>query len=127
MTALKNLVTRFWRALLPRVLILLGRIRGVSWVVRYLRNPDPRVTVPLLTSFGAVVGPGTVIKGSLFIDNAYTDANSTNDFSHLRIGGNCYIGDAVHFDLANVIDISDNVVISGQVAILTHADCNAYH
>jgi acetyltransferase-like isoleucine patch superfamily enzyme len=63
-------------------------------------------------------------KGHLIIDNACEDKNSTGDFSHLSVGDNCYIGMGVYFDLSNRITIHDNVVISGNVSFITHADCN---
>ena len=124
MRRLKKLFVRYTVRVSYALQLLMGRVFGISHVVRYLRNPNPKITVPLLRAFGATIGTGATIKGSLSIDNAAEDANSTGDFSHLRIGDNCYIGDAVYLDLANRIDIEDDVVISGRVAILTHADCN---
>ena len=102
----------------------LGKALGISYIVRYLRNPNPLITVKLLRGFGAKVGNKTTIKRSLFIDNAYEDRNSAGDFSFLEIKDNCYIGDVVYFDLSNQIIIEDNSVISGQVSFITHADCN---
>lgn len=102
----------------------LGKIFGISMVVRYLRNPNPIITVRLLRSFGASIGEKTTIKRSLIIDNAYEDKNSKGDFSYMKIGNNCYIGDCVYFDLTNEIILGDNVVISGKVMFLTHMDCN---
>lgn len=104
--------------------LLSGRLLGIDRVVRYLRNPNPRVTVPLLRAFGAHVGRRTTIKRALHLDNVSEDANSAGTFRHLRIGDNCYIGDDVFFDLANEIHIQDGVVLSAGVAVLTHADCN---
>lgn len=101
-----------------------GKWLGISWIVRYLRNPNPRLTVKLLRKFGAIVGDGTTIKRSIIIDNAYEDMTSRGDFSGLIIGNNCYIGDDVYMDLADSIFIEDNVVISARVAFITHADCN---
>jgi len=104
--------------------VALGKVLGLNAVVRYLRNPDPAVTVPLLRAFGATIGAGTTFKRSLFIDNAYEDLDSAGDFSHIVIGENCFVGDCVYFDLANRIVFEDNVVISGHVGFVTHADCN---
>ncbi len=100
------------------------RIFGISFLVRHLRNPNPQLTVSLLRAFGAEVGQRTTIKRSLFLDNTYEDADSTGDLSNIRIGNNCYIGDCVYFDLSNQIIMEDNVVVSGRVSVLTHADCN---
>jgi len=102
----------------------LGKVFGISIIVRYLRNPNPKITVRLLRNFGATIGEKSTIKRSLLIDNSYEDKNSAGDFSYLYIGDNCYIGDSVYFDLANKIILDNNVVISGQVSFITHADCN---
>ena len=106
------------------IVLIIGKLFGISLVVRYLRNPNPQVTVKLLRSFGAKIGNKTTFKRSLFIDNAYEDENSAGDFRHLNVGNNCYIGDCVFFDLSNEIEIEENVVISGQVSFITHSDCN---
>jgi acetyltransferase-like isoleucine patch superfamily enzyme len=97
---------------------------GVGVAIRYLRNPNPRVTVRLLRAFGAVVGDDTTVKGSVFIDNVQGDANATGDFTHLQIGNRCYIGDCVFLDLANDIVIEDDAVVAGRVSLLTHAECS---
>lgn len=98
--------------------------RGVSSAVRYLRNPDPSLSVELLEAFGAEIGAGTTIKRSLELDNVFRDSNSTGDFRHIRIGSNCYVGDGAYFDLANRIVVSDGAILSGHVSVVTHADCN---
>jgi len=103
---------------------LMGKICGISYVVKYVRNPDPLITVKLLRSFGAKIGEKTTIKRSIYFDNVYEDENSKGDFSNLNIGNNCYIGDNTYFDLANEINIGNNIVISGGVSFVTHADCN---
>jgi len=104
--------------------LLVGKIFGISHVVRYLRDPDPLITVKLLRAFGAKIEKGTTIKRTIYIDNVYEDENSTGDFSYLKIGNNCYIGDCTYFDLANEVIIGNDVVISGCVSFVTHADCN---
>lgn len=104
--------------------LLMGKVFGISYIVRYLRNPDPSIAVILLRAFGAKVGKETTLKKTIYFDNVYEDQNSTGDFSHLEIGNNCYIGDCTYFDLANEIIIGNNVVISGGVSFVTHSDCN---
>jgi acetyltransferase-like isoleucine patch superfamily enzyme len=104
--------------------VILGSIFGISAVVRYLRNPNPIITCRLLRKFGATIGDKTTFKRTIIIDNAFEDANSTGDFSHIQIGSNCYIGDMVYMDLSNKIIIENNVVVSGKVNFITHADCN---
>jgi maltose O-acetyltransferase len=106
------------------VVYSLGKLVDINIVIRYLRNPNPLVTIRMLRSFGAKIGTGTTVKRTLFIDNAYEDENSVGDFRYINIGNNCYIGDCVYFDLANKIIMEDNVVVSGNVAFITHADCN---
>lgn len=106
------------------IVIGVGHLLGISWVVRYLRNPNPQITVRVLRAFGAKIGLKTTFKRSLFIDNAYEDQNSTGDFQNLEVGSNCYIGDCVYLDLADRIILENDVIVSGQVAFITHADCN---
>ncbi len=102
----------------------LGKLFGISLIVKYLRNPNPKITAKLLRSFGATIGEKTTFKRSLIFDNVYEDEHSAKKFSHLKIGDNCYIGDFAYFDLAHEIILGNNVVISGKVSIVTHADCN---
>jgi acetyltransferase-like isoleucine patch superfamily enzyme len=106
------------------IIFALGKAFGISLVVRYLRNPNPHITVRLLRAFGAVIGDGATIKRSFMIDNAYEDQNSSGDFRYLTIGQNCYIGDGVYVDLSNEVILADNVVVSGHASFLTHTDCN---
>jgi carbonic anhydrase/acetyltransferase-like protein (isoleucine patch superfamily) len=101
----------------------IGRVVGISFVVRYLRNPNPRVTGKLLRAFGATVGDDTTIKRGVVLDNVYEDMESVGDLSHLKIGSNCYIGDLCFFDLAGEIVIDDNAVIAAGASFLTHAEC----
>lgn len=121
---MKNIVGRLWGYAEFAGVALLGKLFGMSVVVRYLRNPNPRITVRLLRTFGAKVGDRVTIKRGLVLDNAYEDENSAGDLSYLQIGHNCYIGEGVYFDLADRVILEDDVVISGHVSIVTHADCN---
>jgi len=104
--------------------LLIGKIFGISYIVGYLRNPDPLISTRLLQAFGAKIGKGTTLKRSIYLDNVCRDQNSTGDFSHLEIGNHCYIGDCTYFDLANEVIIGNDVVISAGVSFVTHADCN---
>jgi acetyltransferase-like isoleucine patch superfamily enzyme len=106
------------------IIYVVGKVLGISYVVRYLRNPNPLVSCRLLRAFSAQIGKNTTFKRSIYIDNSYEDRDSKGDFSNLRIGNNCYIGDSVFFDLANIIEIDDNCVISAKVSFITHQDCN---
>jgi acetyltransferase-like isoleucine patch superfamily enzyme len=104
--------------------LLNAKVLGIPRLIRYLRNPNPRLTVKLLRIFGATIGGGTTFKRGVYLDNVYEDQDSAGDFSRLQIGANCYIGDGVYFDLANQVVLEDNAVVSGRAAFVTHADCN---
>ena len=104
--------------------LLLGKLFGVSYIVRYLRNPNSQISIKLLRSFGAEIGKNVTIKRTVYIDNVYEDQSSVGNFSNLSIGANCYIGDRVYFDLADKIIIENNVVVSGDVSFVTHKDCS---
>jgi acetyltransferase-like isoleucine patch superfamily enzyme len=97
---------------------------GTEAAVRYLRNPDPRLSARVLRKRGAQVGTRTRFKRSLFLDNTVESSDCAGDFRNLRIGANCYIGDMVYLDLAAPIEIADDAVVSGNVSIITHSDCN---
>ena len=121
---IRNIFNRLFSLIEFSLHLLAGKFFGISHVIRYLRNPNPLISVRLLRAFGAKVGERTTIKGVIFLDNVCRDQNSTGDFSHLEIGSNCYIGDLAYFDLANKVIIGNNVVISGGASFVTHADCN---
>jgi acetyltransferase-like isoleucine patch superfamily enzyme len=104
--------------------VMLSRLLGPGHAVRYLRTPRPGSVAGILTGLGATIGAGTTFKGALVLENTSEDAHSAGDLRHLNIGRNCYVGEGVHLDLAHRIDVGDNVVISGRVTVLTHADCN---
>lgn len=119
-----NLFTRILSRINYYYICLLVAVFGISYLVKYLRNPHPYIIIKLLRRYKAKIGNGTTIKRSLIIDNVYEDQDSKGDLSNLTIGDNCYIGDIVYMDLANKIIIEDNSVISGKVSFITHADCN---
>lgn len=119
-----SFLLRIIRAIEYLIIYSLGKILGITYIVHYLRNPNPLLTVKILKSFGAKIGDKTTFKRSVVIDNSFEDQNSTGDFSNIIIGENCYIGDEVFFDLADKIIINNNVVISGRVSFITHSDCN---
>jgi acetyltransferase-like isoleucine patch superfamily enzyme len=121
---IRRVFTRWWGYAEFVGVAAAGKVFGVGVVVRYLRNPNPAITVRLLRTFGARIGDRTRFKRGIRLDNVYEDAQSAGDLSHLWIGANCYIGDDVYFDLANMIELEDDVVVSGHVAFVTHADCN---
>jgi acetyltransferase-like isoleucine patch superfamily enzyme len=106
------------------IVLIKGKILGIDYVIKYLRNPNPKLNRKILKEFGAKIGKNSTIKRSLFLDNTWEDENSRGDFSNLIIGENCYIGDDCYFDLADKIEIRNNSVISGRVSVITHSDCN---
>lgn len=106
------------------LIYLLGMLLGIEHVIKYLRNPNPKISKFLLVAFGAKIGKNTTLKRSLFFDNVYEDQNSKKNFKNLKIGNNCYVGDSVYFDLSDEIKLEDNVVISAYVKFITHRDCN---
>ena len=101
-----------------------GKVLGMTYVVSYLRNPNPAITTRLLRAFGASIGSKTTFKRGVRIDNSFEDQASTGDLANLVVGEDCYIGDDVYFDLSNKIVIEDSAVIAGHVSLITHADCN---
>jgi acetyltransferase-like isoleucine patch superfamily enzyme len=99
-------------------------LAGPRAVVRYARDPNPRLLMRLLRHYGATIGAGTTLKGALRFDNVWEDEHSSGDFSHLVIGRNCYVGEGVYFDLADVVVLEDDVVVSAEAAFITHSDVN---
>lgn len=97
---------------------------GPTVAVRYLRNPDPSIAVSVLRNFGAQVGHKTTVRRALWLDNTVESSTCSGDFRNLRVGNNCYIGDGVRIDLSDIVQLGDNVVLSGGVSILTHSDVN---
>lgn len=102
----------------------ISKLFGISTLNKYLRNPNPEIVCRLLRSFGASIGEGVKFKQGILFDNIWEDKNSAGDFRYLKIGKNCYIGTDVYFDLANEVILGDNVIVSGHVSFITHADCN---
>ena len=97
---------------------------GLRYVVKYLRSPRPEITCDLLRWYNATVGEGTIIKRTLYIDNAYEDQDSTRDLSRIVLGSNVYLGDCVYIDLASEVRIDKDAVVAAKVALVTHRDCN---
>lgn len=115
---------RWWNRAEALRVIVLGRCLGIDFVVRYLQNPHPGATVAVLRAFGATVGDHARVKRRLYLDNVSEDQDSSGDLGHLTLGDHCYVGDGVYLDLAGPIEIAERAVLSAEVAIITHADCN---
>jgi maltose O-acetyltransferase len=99
------------------------RTAGIEGVARYLERAPSDWIVPTLRRFHAVIGHGTYAKGPLYIDNAYTDLNSTGDFRHLTTGKDCYVGKNVTLDLAAPLTLGDEIILAAGCTLLTHQDC----
>lgn len=69
---------------------------------------------PSLRLFGATIGRNARIYSPLILHNT--------KFTNLYVGDNCHIGRGVLLDLADRIEIGDNVTISMNTALITHVD-----
>lgn len=96
-----------------------NRIFGIEFVGNATAWLPREMIVPTLRRFGAQIGENPIHKDAWFIDNV------APDFRNLVIGDNCYVGKGVYFDLPNPIVLEDEVVVSGRVTFLTHADCGS--
>ena len=72
------------------------------------------MVAPTLRLLGASVGAHAHIHSPLILHNT--------KFSRLAIGANCHMGRGVLLDLAERIEIGDNVTISMNVTLITHLD-----
>ena len=75
----------------------------------------------LLRKYGAVLGPNSHCKGSIYIDNA------RDNFSNLIVGSNVFIGPGAFLDLSGVISLGTDVVLGPKVTIITHQDSGNRH
>jgi acetyltransferase-like isoleucine patch superfamily enzyme len=107
-------IERVWLELRAACLRIFEGIEGVADLVG--RIPG-RHAGWMLRRHGAEVGRQTSFVGPVRIQNA-----CGNGFSNLEIGSDCYIGSGALFDLVERIKLADDVVISANVAIFTHAD-----
>jgi len=72
------------------------------------------MVAPTLRLFGASIGKKAHIYSPLILNNT--------KFANLSVGDNCHIGRGVLLDLADRIEIGDNVTISMNTTIVTHVD-----
>ncbi len=101
---------------------VLKGIFGISVVVYKLERCRFMYIPFILKKYKAQVGEKLHCKSGLLLDNVYGDQDSTNNFSNLKIGNNCFIGRSVLLDLTSQVIIENNVVISSRVSIITHTD-----
>lgn len=103
-----------------RAILGMGRHAfGIEFVAGALAWLPRSMLAPTLQQHGASIGKNLIHKDGWLIDNA------APDFRNLVIGNNCYIGKAVYFDLPNRVVLEDEVVVSGRVTFLTHADAGS--
>lgn len=76
----------------------------------------PQLRAPYLQALGATIGPESIIHDLAFF-NAYRTG-----WAGLRIGRRCFIGDQCLFDLANRIELHDEVTLAERVTVLTHTN-----
>lgn len=99
------------------------KLYGINFVSNAISKVPRELIRSLLLKYNANLGKNINFKDHILIDNAGSDQNATNDFSHLTIGNRCYIGKEVFFDLPRQIILENEVVVSAGVMFLTHADC----
>ena len=90
-------------------------IFGPHTALNALRRYPKYSIIPVLKSFGGVIGDNCDIESGITFHNC-------TDFSNLKIGNNCHIGKDCFFDLRAKITIEENVVISMKTKLLTHLD-----
>lgn len=96
---------------------LIEKVMGFDNVVSLLNNfGNIYINPRILRHFGAQIGKFNRIHSPLIIHNA------DNDFANLTVGNNCHIGRDVFIDLAEKIEIDNNVTISMRCMIITHLD-----
>ena len=96
---------------------LLNLIYGYDAINLLLRITPSRLTVSLLSHFGAAIGTGVRIQAPFLIHNA---DQTEPIYANLRIGNDCYIGRDCLFDLMGKISIGNKVTISHRAVLNTH-------
>jgi maltose O-acetyltransferase len=74
----------------------------------------PLLRLRILRALGASIGEGTRIDAPFVLMNAGAD------FSHLRVGSDCYLGPNLVLDLTERVTIGDRVAISAGSRVMTH-------
>ncbi len=87
----------------------------------YISRINDNYIGKILRRFGAEIGTNCNIKGGVHFDNI--SPNKKRPFENLEMGDNCFIGSNVFFDIPAKIKLSDEVVLSAGVKLLTHQDC----
>jgi maltose O-acetyltransferase len=82
-------------------------------LLRFILLP-PQLRAPLLRLFGASIGQGSIIHPVSFT-NLYRTG-----FKGLAIGDDCFIADECFFDLAEPVEIGDQVSVGERTIFVTH-------
>ena len=82
-------------------------------LLRFILLP-PQLRAPLLRLFGASIGSGSIIHPPSFT-NLYRTG-----FKGLAIGDDCFIADECFFDLAEPVEIGDQVSVGERTTFVTH-------
>ena len=105
------------------IILILSYILGINFVIKYLRNPNPALSIKIIRYYGGEIGKNTTLKRSIQFDNVMTNEGGSGNFNNLKIGNNVYVGDCVYFDLADKIIIEDDITISSHCKFITHQNC----
>jgi maltose O-acetyltransferase len=76
----------------------------------------PQLRAPWLRLLGARIGPRTILHEVRFF-NLYR-----RGLAGLRIGRECFLGDECLLDLAEAVELEDQVTLAERVLILTHTN-----
>ena len=98
-----------------RIAYLAHQAEGLN--VLFLILPA-RFVAQTLRRYGAIIGDDVEINIPITFHNTSTAPGQ--HYANLQVGANCYFGKEVFLDLADKIEIEDNVTISMRVMILTH-------
>ena len=118
---MKKIILQLYYSLEWAKMLIFGKIFGLHYVMNTLLYSRKNHIEKILKYYGAHVGRDNHFKGFFMVDN-HNISNNSEAFKNIIIGDNCYIGKNVFFDLANEIIIGDDVVVSANVTIMTHAD-----
>lgn len=95
------------------------RVHNIAGVADLIYHCHSDVIQPLLLKYGAKIGGNFFCKSQIKIEASIY--GRLKDFSNLQIGNNVTLTKGIYLDLTDKIIIEDNVIISPEVKILTHA------
>lgn len=92
-----------------------GKLEGINKLLFFFRDNN---AIYILKKFNANIGMNVGILPPLIVHSHNKNCN----YKNIIIGNNCRIGRGTLIDIANKIEIQNNVVISMGVTLLTHMD-----